>query len=130
MTRDDCARIVNLIVSTWPGGVKGHVWTDVLMPLDAALAQTAYMRNRDSNRTMTVADFRASYHLALTEWQTNRTPPEPEPTTRRGPLMHRNDYLAALAQRASAGDHTAEHELGTWERIERAGNARRGKVKR
>ena len=62
MTRDEAARLVNLITSTWPTGVRGHVWTDVLADLEHQLARDAYLHLRDtSEKPPPVAQFQAAY---------------------------------------------------------------------
>ena len=67
MTRDECARLVNLIVSTWPSGVKGHVWTDTLGDLEYDIARTAYLKLRDeAERPPPVARFVAVYRAERT----------------------------------------------------------------
>jgi hypothetical protein len=78
MHRDDCARLVNLVVSTWPSGVKGHVWTEALIGYDYDLARAAYVDLRDSDeKPPSVARFIAAYHRARTaadESDANATP--------------------------------------------------------
>jgi len=62
MNPNDCARLVNLLVSTWPSGVKGHVWTDTLGALDYDPARSAYVSLRDSEeRPPSVARYLAAY---------------------------------------------------------------------
>ena len=62
MTRDECAGLVNLLVSTWPTGVRGHVWTDTLNELDHASALATYRALRDRcDRAPSIAQFLADY---------------------------------------------------------------------
>lgn len=75
MTRDDCARLVNLIASTWPAGVKGHVWTDVLTGLEQPLAHAAYRALRDANERLSVAQFIAQYRSERARETSTGEPP-------------------------------------------------------
>lgn len=62
MNRDETAGLVNRIVSTWPTGPKGHIWTEVLGDLDRDLAETAYRRLRaEHERPPAAATFLATY---------------------------------------------------------------------
>ena len=73
MNASDTARIVNLIVSTWPSGVKGHVWTDTIGTLEQARAHDAYRELRDTEeRPPSVARFLAKYHALSTDPGANR----------------------------------------------------------
>jgi hypothetical protein len=64
MNDSERAELVNFIVSTWPTGPKGHVWTDVLGELDYGPALGAYRRLRlESERPPSVARFVATYRL-------------------------------------------------------------------
>jgi hypothetical protein len=64
MNADDAARLVNLLVATWPGGPKAYVWTQALEALDAPAANRAYARLRDTAKSITVAGFREVYDTA------------------------------------------------------------------
>lgn len=69
---DDCARLVNRITATWPTGVRGVIWTDVLRDLDYTTAREAYVRLRDTHdRPPSVKAFRDE--LSLVERQARRT---------------------------------------------------------
>jgi len=61
VTDDECARVVNLLISTWPTGVRGYVWTDALGSLRYDMALATYRTLRDSERTCTVAHFQHAY---------------------------------------------------------------------
>jgi hypothetical protein len=75
MIDDDAARLVNMIISTWPAGVKGYVWTDVLRDLEQAEALEAYRQLRDGEeRPPSVAKFLAAYHAA----RARSNPPGPD----------------------------------------------------
>jgi hypothetical protein len=52
VTEQQIADLVNLLVSTWPGGVKGHVWTELLREHnpDADVARAAWRSLRDGSR--------------------------------------------------------------------------------
>jgi len=59
----ETARLVNLLISTWPAGVKGYVWTDTLGPLDHDPALAAYLELREHDeRPPSVARYLAAYH--------------------------------------------------------------------
>jgi hypothetical protein len=76
MIESDRARLVNLLTSTWPAGVKGYVWTDTLGPLDHALAHSAYVELRDhEDRPPSVARFVAAYHARRSARDAEREPP-------------------------------------------------------
>src|SRR3954454_7315954 len=64
MNTEDTARLVNLLVATWPGGPKAYVWTQALEALDAAAANRAYVRLRDTAKSITIAGFREVYDSA------------------------------------------------------------------
>ena len=62
MTADECARIVNLVVSTWPAGPKGHAWTEAIRDLAYADARAAYESVRDvEDRPPSIARYLAAY---------------------------------------------------------------------
>lgn len=74
MTNDDCNRLVNLIVATWPTGPKAYVWTQKLAELDPAPANRAYLELRDTLERITIPAFLASYERA-----TGRARRRPDP---------------------------------------------------
>jgi len=79
MTRDDTATLVNLLVSTWPTGVRGHVWTDTLSELDHTPALATYRALRDrSDRAPSVAQFLADYRERV---DTTHRPARRQPRT-------------------------------------------------
>jgi hypothetical protein len=65
MTSDDAARLVNLLVATWPTGPKAYVWTQTIGDLDAAPANRAYAELRDNVERVTVAAFLTRYRAQL-----------------------------------------------------------------
>lgn len=77
MTSDDCARLVNLIVATWPTGPKAYIWTQALADLDAAPANRAYLDLRDTIERITIPAFRAGYDRAAGR---ARRRPDPDAT--------------------------------------------------
>lgn len=117
MTNEETARLVNLIISTWPTGPKGYVWTDVLGLLDRALANRAYvlMRNRDAR--ITVADFIDQYRILERRQREANDPPPNQLPLSSPPLISRDEHIAALAKRAETGDQTAAAELNNWQRV-------------
>jgi hypothetical protein len=59
---DDTARLVNLLISTWPAGVRGYVWTDVLGPMQREDAHATYLHlRRQSDKPPSVARFEEEY---------------------------------------------------------------------
>jgi hypothetical protein len=117
MTNEETARLVNLIISTWPTGPKGYVWTDVLGPLDRALANRSYvlMRNRDTR--ITVADFLDQYRALERRQREAEAPPPNQLPLSSTPLISRNEHIAALIKRSEAGDQIAATELNNWQRV-------------
>jgi len=80
MTPDQCSQLVNLIVSTWPTGPKGHVWTDTLGDLEPGPALATYRQLRnDEERPPAIARFIATYrHLHPPEHATLNVDPHEE----------------------------------------------------
>lgn len=73
MTGDQCAQIVNLLVSSFPTGPKGHAWTDSLTELHPGPAMGAARELRDtSERTPTIAQYHAIYRRHLAEARRTR----------------------------------------------------------
>lgn len=67
MNASSTAQLVNLMISTWPIGVRGHVWTETIHPLDFDHAHAAYIALRDTEeRPPSVARFMAAYHAQTT----------------------------------------------------------------
>lgn len=63
MIEQDRARLTNLLISTWPAGVRGYVWNDTLGDLDQYHATEAYRTLRETEeRPPSVARFMAVYH--------------------------------------------------------------------
>ena len=59
MTGDECGRLVDRFTATWPAGVRGVVWADVLRDLDYDLAKAVYLLLRDNEaRPPSVKTFR------------------------------------------------------------------------
>lgn len=52
MTDAEIADVVNLLVSTWPGGPKGHIWTTLLRDRNPSpgVARAAYAHLRDEDQ--------------------------------------------------------------------------------
>jgi hypothetical protein len=79
MNPNDTARLVNLLISTWPAGVKGHIWTDTLGPLDLEHAHATYRGLRDHDeRAPSVARFLAAYHQHTAAARGDNPPPHCE----------------------------------------------------
>jgi len=75
MTNDDAARLVNLLVATWPTGPKAYVWTQAVNELDAAGANRAYAKLRDTAERVTVASFLEAYRALRTPTEARRHDP-------------------------------------------------------
>lgn len=72
MTGDECAKVVNLLVSSFPAGVKGHAWTDAIADLHPGPSMAAARELRDTmERPPSIAAFLACYrkHLAAARAQ-------------------------------------------------------------
>jgi hypothetical protein len=77
MTSDDAARLVNLIVATWPTGPKAYVWTQTLAELDNGPANQAYRDLRDTAERITIAAYQDRYRRhANTSRSQRRAPSE------------------------------------------------------
>jgi len=75
MTSDDTARLVNLLVATWPTGPKAYVWTQAIADLDAAGANRAYARLRDTVDRVTVASFLETHRAQRSPTEARRRDP-------------------------------------------------------
>lgn len=62
MTPNEVGRMVQLLIATWPAGVRGYVWTDVLTPMQHDLAHATYLGlRRHSDKPPSVAKFEEEY---------------------------------------------------------------------
>jgi len=114
MSSDDCARLVNLLIATWPAGPKAYVWTQALSRFDAGPAFQAYALLRDHEERITVATFGAQYRRVV-ERERARNQPTQETLTE--PALSPSEYVARLTARAATGDQSAAAELATWQRM-------------
>lgn len=105
VTPEECGRLVERFVATWPAGVRGAVWTDVLRPLDYDMAKAVYLRLRDNaHRPPSIAEFRDGY--AFVQRQRRRAVEDrqarlPFPTE----VVHAPDDPLALAAYARGLTH-------------------------
>jgi hypothetical protein len=76
---DDTARLVNLIIATWPTGPKAYVWTNTLADLDATPANRAYLALRDTTERITVAAFLSAYRAQLHDSDNGSRRHDPDP---------------------------------------------------
>lgn len=65
MTGDQCAQVVNLLISSFPAGPKGNAWTDAINGLHHGPAQAAARELRDTTDRVSVAQFHAIYRRHL-----------------------------------------------------------------
>lgn len=65
MNAKQVATLTNWMVSTWPNGVRGHIWNAVFADMDHDRAVAVYERLRDTEqRPPSVALFRWHYDTA------------------------------------------------------------------
>jgi hypothetical protein len=68
MTGDERARLVHDLISTWPAGVRGYVWTDALTALRHDVARATYLHLRThADKAPSVAKFLEEYRARDTE---------------------------------------------------------------
>jgi hypothetical protein len=114
---DEAARLVNRIVSTWPTGPKGHIWTEVVLELDATLADQAYRRLRaEHERAPAVATYLAAYKALRAERRRQADAHHVEAALDPDELIPLSEYLRRLTARAEAGDTDAADDLSRWRR--------------
>jgi hypothetical protein len=80
MNAEDCAHLVNDIISTWPTGPRGHVWTEQLRSLDINPARRTYNQlARTDEHPPSVARFYATYRAISTPTPNTPTTPDTGP---------------------------------------------------
>ena len=111
MRANEVAELVNRLTSTWPLGVRGHVWTDEL----AKLAD--YERARTVVELLTISDEPPpSVARFLAVYRSLERPAGWERPEDTGPPVAPAAYRAGVERRAAAGDPAAIAELEVWRR--------------
>ena len=106
------AQLVDRIVTTWPNGPKGMIWTETLVDHDeitftAALDVYKHLRDTAERRDPpSVAAFLATWR---TRW--HRPEQTTAPVADDGPTMSHDEYITRLIWRANSGDHAAGEQL-------------------
>lgn len=70
MTPDEARTLTRKLIDAWPNGTKGYIWTELLEPLDAGTAGTAFarlLRDHEHDRTPTPQRFIGMYRSLHTE---------------------------------------------------------------
>ena len=70
MTDDEARQLATRIIDTWPNGSKAYVWRDLLEPLSAGRAGTAYarlLRDHENARAPSPGQFMALYRSLHTD---------------------------------------------------------------
>ena len=118
------AQLVDRIVTTWPNGPKGVIWTEALTDHDeitftAALDVYKHLRDTaERNNPPSIALFLATWRA---RWQHTRV--EYVQPADYGPVMSFDEYITTLIARSTAGDTDATRMLDLW-----ADNEHRGLV--
>jgi hypothetical protein len=109
------AQLVDRIVTTWPHGPKGMIWTETLadhpeIGFGEALDVYKHLRDSIERNPPTVAVF-------LATWRARHHRPEPvaQRSADDGPTMSFTEYITRLTVKAAAGDTEAAHILDVWE---------------
>ena len=109
------AQLVERIVTTWPNGPKGAIWTETLADHDeitftAALDVYKHLRDTAERRDPpSVAAFLATWR---TRW--HRPEQTTAPVADDGPVMSFDEYIGLLTVKAHAGDPDAADMLDEW----------------
>jgi hypothetical protein len=108
------AQLVDRIVTTWPHGPKGAIWTETLtdhpeLTFGEALDVYKHLRDTVERNPPTVAVF-------LATWRARHQHPADDLVQAQvdGPPMSLAEYLSALTWRASTGDTDAAQMLDEW----------------
>jgi len=118
------AQLVNRIVTTWPNGPKGPIWTEALTDhyeVTFAEALDVYKHLRDTverNNPPSIALFLATWRA---RWQ--RPPVVYARADDHTPTTSFDEYIATLIHSANAGDTDATRMLDLW-----ADNEHRGLI--
>jgi hypothetical protein len=116
------AQLVDRIVTTWPNGPKGVIWTETLTDHDditftAALDVYKHLRDTvERNNPPSIALYLATWRA---RWQ--RTPAEHARPDNDGPAMSFDEYYATLIRSADTGHTDATRMLDLWTDNERRG---------